>query len=86
MKKILQLSYHILWPGTKHCTASRDWCSITGPTGGDTEHLFLTFGGAGQGCNIANCPLVKVLTCKNLYIKYANNEFFFFFTKKKNWH
>ena len=44
--------------------------NLAGLTGGDTGCLFLMFVEAGAG-NIANCPLVKILTYKNLiYLSY----------------
>ena len=36
------------------------------PAGGDTGRLFLAFGGPVCADRISNCPLDRVLTCKNL--------------------
>ena len=45
------------------------------PAGGDTERLFLTFGGPVCADRISNCPLDRVLTYKNL-IYLLNLQFF----------
>ena len=37
------------------------------PAGGNTAHLFLTFGGPVCANRISNCPLDRVLTYKNLF-------------------
>ena len=48
----------------RHTTASAQYW--TGLAGGDTGHLFLTFGGPVHADRISNCPLDRVLTYKNL--------------------
>ena len=52
------------------------------PAGGNTGHLFLTFGGRVCADQISNCPLDRVLTYKNLIYLFCNilqvTEFAFF--------
>ena len=47
----------------RHLASAQYWDR---PAGGDTEHLFLAFGGPVCADRISNCPLDKVLTYKNL--------------------
>ena len=46
-----------------HLASAQYW---TGLAGGNTGHLFLTFGGKVCTNRISNCPLDRVLTYKNL--------------------
>ena len=48
---------------TRHLASAQYWAGLTG---GDTERLFLTFGGPVCVGRISYCPSDRVLTYKNL--------------------
>ena len=48
---------------TRHLANAQYWAGLAG---GNTGHLFLTFGGLVRADRISYCPLDRVLTYKNL--------------------